>query len=349
MLLPLESARTTQVLRMSSQVEFAPVLAAYPADCQPGRVEPLGSAGGFSGANFWRITTARGTLCLRRWPADYPAVDQLQFIQAVLWHVNHEGFDRIPLPLEATNHAGYITHDGSFWELTPWMPGVADYHGAPSDARLVAAAVALAEFHLAAASFPLADIGPSVSPGIVRREDHFRKLRSGGTRQMAAAIQDGSWPGLAARGRRLVQLFELSADRNAERIERATRLRVALQPCIRDIWHDHVLFTGDRVSGLIDFGSMKPDNVATDLARLLGSLVGDGTSAWELGLAAYESIRPLSDDERALVLAFDRTTVLMGGLQWLEWVYLESKAFPDRSTIEARLDQMIERAERLAH
>ncbi len=125
-------------------------------------------------------------------------------------------------------------------------------------------------------------------------------------------------------------------------------LKVPLQPCIRDIWHDHVLFTGDRVSGLVDFGSLQPDNVATDIARLLGSLIGDDLAAWELGLAAYESLRPLSDDERWLVPVFDRTTVLMGGLQWLEWIYLEHKAFADRAAIEARLDQAIERAAQLA-
>lgn len=45
-----------------------------------------------------------------------------------------------------------------------------------------------------------------------------------------------------------------------------------LQPCIRDIWHDHVLFDGDRVTGLIDFGAMQIDTPATDIARLVGSL-----------------------------------------------------------------------------
>ncbi len=171
----LESERTFQVLRMTSPADLAPVLAAYPADCQPSRVESLGSAGGFSGASFWRLSTPRGLLCLRRWPSGYPTTERLQFIQAVLWHVDREGFTQIPLPLEAINHAGYVTHDGSFWELAPWMPGVADYHTTPNDAKLVAALVALARFHVAAASFPLADIGPSPSPGLVRREERFRQ------------------------------------------------------------------------------------------------------------------------------------------------------------------------------
>ncbi len=244
----------------------------------PAWFEPLGAAGGFSGASFWRLTTARGPLCLRRWPAGYPAVDQFQFIQAVLWHVDLEGFQRIPLPLEAADHAGYVTHDGCFWELAPWLPGVADYHAFPSEQRLAAALTALAEFHRAAVSFPLADIGPAPSPGIQQRQEHFLRLRGGAIRQLADAIHAGHWPELAARGRRLVQLFSLAAESSLALIAQASRVQIALQPCIRDIWHDHVLFSGDRVSGIVDFGSLRPDNVATDVARLLGSLVGDDRS-----------------------------------------------------------------------
>ena len=265
----------------------------------------------------------------------------------MLWHVDREGFQRVPLPLEATSHAGYVAHDGSFWELSPWMPGTADYHTAPSDTKLEAALRTLAEFHVAAASFPLADIGPSVSPGLAPP----RAIPSTASRRQRATGRCHSRGDLARAGqpaRRLVQLFGMAAERWAGPIERACWLRVALAPCIRDIWHDHVLFVGDQVSGLVDFGAMQPDNVATDIARLLGSLVGDDILAWELGLTAYESVRPLSDDEHQLIDVFDRTTVLMGGLQWLEWIYLEHKVLADRPTVEARLDQAIERARVLA-
>src|SRR5262249_1201866 len=50
---------------------------------------------------------------------------------------------------------------------------------------------------------------------------------------------------------------------------------VSLQMCLCDIWHDHLLFEGERLAGLIDFGSVKLDHVAADLARMLGSLVQD--------------------------------------------------------------------------
>ena len=40
--------------------------------------------------------------------------------------------------------------------------------------------------------------------------------------------------------------------------------------CIGDVWHDHILFEGDAVTGMIDFAAAKVDHVAADLARLLG-------------------------------------------------------------------------------
>src|SRR5437763_1299451 len=41
---------------------------------------------------------------------------------------------------------------------------------------------------------------------------------------------------------------------------------VPVQPCLCDVWHDHVLYTGDAVTGLIDYGEVKPDHPAVDLA-----------------------------------------------------------------------------------
>src|SRR5262245_36830825 len=117
---------------MSAAAAYRPVIAAYPAPCQPREVEYLDAAGGFSGARFWRLATACGTLCLRCWPPEHPSQERLEFIQAILWRVQQEGFRLVPLPLETLRHAGYVRHDGHLWELTPWMPGRADYRTSPS-------------------------------------------------------------------------------------------------------------------------------------------------------------------------------------------------------------------------
>ena len=91
------------------------------------------------------------------------------------------------------------------------------------------------------------------------------------------------------------------------------------------------------VTGIVDFGAMRVESVAADLARLLGSLAGDDPQAWQARPGRYQQVRSLSDDELRLVTVFDRTTVLLGGLQWLEWIYLEGREFSDHRAVMARI------------
>ena len=278
---------------------------------------------------------------------EYPTVERLQFIQAVLWHVNIEGFELSPLPLEADSHAGFVEHQGALWQLEPWMPGAADYHASPSEARLRSALAALARFHLAAASFPLAENGPLPSPRLLQRRDRFEAIQAGELDRLEAAIRPGKWPALAERATRLVQLVRLASDRVGQTLAAAVSLQVPIQPCIGDVWHDHVLFLGDAVSGLVDFGGMRADTIAGDIARLLGSLVADDAAGWQVGLAAYSRYRPLSTDERRLVTAFDRSGVLLSGLEWIQWIYVDRRVFSSPAVIESRLDTGIARLARL--
>ena len=323
------------------------VLAAYPADCQPQEAEFLSSAGGFSGARLWRLRAPRGTLCLRRWPREQSR-QQLEFIQAVLWHVVQEGFVLAPLPLETRTHAGYVSEAGHLWEITPWLPGQADYRNAPSVVKLRAAMHAVAQFHLASASFPLPERLPAVPPGIAERAQRLRAWSPERLTRLSAAIATCGWPELTERADRLLRMFRRTASSVAQTLRAATALRAPLQPCIRDIWHDHVLFVGERVSGLIDFGAMRIETVAADVARLAGSLCDDDSQAWLTALTAYEQVRRLSPEETLLVTAYDRANVLLSGMNWLDWIYLEGRAFDNRAAVCQRIDENLERITRLA-
>lgn len=323
------------------------VLAAYRADFQPLRIESLSSAGGFSGAKFWRIHAPAGVFCLRRWPREHPDQHQLEFIQAVLWHVHQEGFHLVPLPLESRTHAGIVCESGHLWELAPWLPGEADYHRAPSSRKLRAAAAALAGFHQAAATFPLPHRGPAVAPGVQKRLDRIEGWTGAKLSQLAAAMREPDRPEFAERGRRLLCLFVRAAEAVAETLRQVAPIHVPLQACIRDIWHDHVLYLGDAVSGLIDFGALRVDSIATDIARLLGSLCGDDSSAWLEALNAYDSVRPLSSSEALLVTAYDRSAILLSGMSWLEWIYLEGRQFENRAAVCEHLDAILARLEHL--
>ncbi len=317
------------------------VLQFYREHCDPQAVESLGSAGGFSGASFWRVESDRGTFCLRRWPREHPSVEVLEFIQAVLWYVVREGFDRVPLPLQARDARGYVRHGGHLWELSPWMPGEPSFRRAPSLTKLRSAMRALAAFHLAAAPFPLPETAWTNSPGVLRRIAALRRWVGGDLVRLSAAIGHDDWPEMARLARRVVGLFTTAAPAVIERLGAAVRHKVPIQPCIRDIWHDHVFFEGEEVTGLIDFGAMQPENVAADVARLLGSLAGDDGTMWTAGIEAYQSMRPLSGEEKDLVRAFDASTVLLSGLNWLDWIYLQGRRFEEREAVLARVADIV--------
>jgi Ser/Thr protein kinase RdoA (MazF antagonist) len=330
---------------MATDWDVVSVLEGYPGDYRSAEIRPLGSAGGFSGARFWRIETHDGPLCLRRWPRFHPPVERLEFIQAVLWHVVREGFPLAPLPLCTRSRKGYVRRIGFLWELAPWMPGEADFWDHPSDEKLAAALRALAEFHLAAATFPLPDPPAGPSPGICERRDRLEAWMFGDLDRLRAAVEPGRWPALEERAAKLFRLVPRGADELRVLLDAAVRFPVPRQPCIRDVWHNHVLYEGSRVSGLIDFGSMAADNVAADVARLLGSMARDDAHLWQVGLGAYQSIRPLSEPEVSLIYAFDRSNLVMSGLTWIDWLYRQRRTFDDWDAIPPRLDDIIARLE----
>jgi homoserine kinase type II len=204
----------------------------------------------------------------------------------------------------------------------------------------------LAKFHIAAASFTPILLSPS--PSIVDRTRQLQRLRGGEYDQIVAAVQPRDWPVLAQLGRELLQLIPKITPRILFHAERVLPWQVSLQPCIRDVWHDHVLFTGDAVSGLIDFGAMRVENVAADVARLVGSLVSDDREQRLVALRAYQQLRPLSPQERELIEIFDQTTTVLGGVNWLRWIYIEHREFADRRKVEQRFNFLLRRLQQLA-
>ena len=342
------------------------VLACYDLPTGSLRITELGDAGGFSGARFWRVEVSSVTYCLRRWPREHPSPEKLTWIHGVLRHVAQQGLTCLPIPLKSRQATTFLTaRDGHLWELAPWMPGAADYRHNPSRPKLQSALQAIGRFHRAAASLPgqvslpghatlPGHLGeaPTTSPGLQNRLRMLRQWTAGGGRQLAAAVAGGDsvaggdWPELADRAQALIDIADRRAPRLADQIEQVAQLPVILQPCIRDVWHAHILFQGEEVSGIVDFGAMRRETVCGDVARLLGSLAENDQVAWRDGLDAYEQCRPLTETERRLVPLFDHTGVLLGGLNWLRWVYQEGRVF-ERQRVLTRVDETLARLRHL--
>jgi homoserine kinase type II len=329
---------------MAANSLLEPVWSQFAAACRPRSIESLGNHGGYSGARLWRAQTKLGQLCLRAWPPEQPSPQQLNFIHHVLLHVHEQGLSFVPAPIRTLTGATFVEHDGYLWELAPWMNGVADFHVQPTRERMRAAMQALARFHLAAASSHSSDpVAPS--PTLKRRFRELRDfLRGPAARELGRRVPDGRWPEMDARATRMLELVAAERDQ-LDAMLRQPLPSVPLQPVIRDIWHDHVLFDGDRVSAIIDFGAMSIDTVAVDVARLLGSLADGDADAWRDGIDAYEEVRPLVGRQLDLLTTLDRSGIVAGGLIWLRWHYLENRTFENRAGVLARVDHFLNRLE----
>jgi hypothetical protein len=108
----------------------------------------------------------------------------------------------------------------------------------------------------------------------------------------------------------------------------------------------HILYSGDEVTGLIDYGGVKTDHVAVDLSRLLGSLIEDDDDAWVAGIAAYGEVASWDPHVVPLARLLDETGTLLGAANWLLWLDRPERRFDDRARAAARLGTLVRRLER---
>ena len=309
-----------------------------------------------------RIETARGALAVRGWPTPGLPRRRIEGLHRLLLHVS----DCVPVavPLEATCGSRLVEWKGRLWQLEPWMPGVADFRDDPSHERLDEAMALLGRFHRRAREFvPAGDMaewfGSSnamPSPAVGERLERLAGWERGWNELVARARRAVSgWEGKQEHGQGRAQggWFEVieEIDRlfcrgsgwvgSQLRMLESTMFRC--QPCLRDVWHDHLLWTGGEVTGLIDPGSARIDNVAIDVARLLGSLVSDNEAGWDRGLGAYERAEGLSLEETGLVTVLDQSGVLLAGAVWVERLADGHVAAGSAGRVRRRLEEVVRR------
>ena len=259
----------------------------------------LGNAGGFSGAVFWRLTEPQlGPLVLRIWPAKSP-VERIRWVHAALRHVYQHGVTFVPVPLLQRTGDTVFDVDERLAELAPWLPGTANFCERPHVTRLRGAMRALAQLHVALSSFETHP--PRVAPGLLQRRDRWQALIGHGIGQLLQASAHQSQHALNRFVTGLAHSVVRSQAKMSEQLDRMANIMLPLQVCVRDVWHDHLLFVEDKVSGIVDFDALRVDSVCLDVVRLLQSLVGNDDSRWQEGLAAYQQLRPLTGAEHELL------------------------------------------------
>lgn len=321
----------------------------------PSNWSDVGSAGGFSGAQIYRLATDAGEFCLRVWPKRSLPHRRIAGLHRLLAHVLDQGVQEVPVPVASLSGETLVIRRNRAWQLEPWMPGRADFCQSPNRARLKSAMNCLAQFHQATEGYT--DSGSAQqwfsceelanSPAVKERLAYLKDWRQGKLASLNDRLLRLESAELLTLGREFAGLFERLAGFVEEQLVLLSGVRFRLQPCLRDIWHDHVLFTGDEVTGLIDASACRKENIATDLARLLGSFLGDDRNAWSFAIGEYEKQRPLDSHERALVQALDQSGVLLSGMAWLDRLVLQEEKTADWPRVRRRLETLRSRLKTL--
>lgn len=298
---------------------------------------PLGNRGGFSGALLWRCDGRQASYCLRAWPTG-TVPQQLSALHALMRRSRDRGLPFVPALFAARCGATRVEQEGRLWEVTSWLPGQADFHARPTAGKLRAACSALARLHLGWNRPTLARSRcPAVQRRLLRLQQWQELLHSGWQPHFGACAA------LDAVAERAWRLLPACLDQLPTLLKPWRARPLPLQFCLCDVWHDHLLYEGDELTGLVDYGAVKTDHVAVDLARMLGSLVGDDREGWAAGLEAYRERGSLSADEEALAVVLDRSGTVLGATNWLRWVYRDGRPFEDLGLVAQRLAVLVER------
>ena len=322
------------------------VLQWLPVSAKPWRF--LGSNGGFSGAQLYRATDSSEDLCLRRWPLEHPTPQRLHLINSWLSKAASK-VDCLPVPKLGNDGAAWLETETGRWELSPWMPGTADYHQQPTSGKLASACQTLAQLHQSWAS--LRQRQSMLPPSISSRQSRLLQWQQQECSQIKAVLreQDTRRP-LYTEASQLFALTQDAATRFLtsfqQQLTQAARKPRNLQPCLRDIWHDHLLFVGDELTGVVDFGAMNWEIPEADMARCLGSLIPDDTSTWHQARLAYEAECPKSNLDWDLTLLLDQSGCLVAATNWLKWLLLENRRFEDTERVSNRLSAIAKRLQK---
>lgn len=282
-----------------------PVLRRYPPALAGCRWSPVG--GGFSGAEVWR-GDANGdpAFALKRWPTGYP-VGRLR--QVHLWmHAARAAAPFVPKVVPARFGDTVVSAGDRVWDVTSWMPGEPP-HSEPSAERIQAACAALADLHRVWSGLHREQ---ALCPAVLRRlallDEWEHATRPAAFDPLPAELADllrTSWTAVRDR---------LVGCRTALLAWRPTH--VPVHPCLCDVHADHVLFTGSRVSGVIDYGAMKIDSPAVDVARFLGDLFTPDSPLFSAGLQAYRQANPAAAFPESLVRVLADTGAVCGLANW---------------------------------
>jgi Ser/Thr protein kinase RdoA (MazF antagonist) len=294
--------------------------------------------GGLSDSRLWRVEVGERAFCLRRTPVLLFLPEQvydLRHVHAFLKYLQRQGYHDIAYPIVTLTQDTLVKASDALWELTNFLPGQAIK--TPSDEQSIAAIEYLAKLHVGAEHYQRLE--PRYARALKDRRKICQELASGKLDELSAAIEACPPEIVSELSRQIVLQVRSALAQVMEHLERGY-VRLPLQWCLVDCHFGNFLFTEDRVTGLVDFGTAHPGSIARDIARLVGSVTAHNLHRWQACLDTYQKQRPLTVEELHAVLAFHSSGLLGRAARWLEWRFIKRAEFADAATTHARLGEL---------
>lgn len=324
------------------------------------RIVRPGPISGFSGTRLAIVElTECGDLFVVKAFRQGASRDRARWVHGFMRRARAAGIHEVP-ELAVTSGGDTLVEDadGVHWEAVRFVAGTAVT--APRVDQVVVGVELLARLHAAVERLPGTPCGRAVSAGVRRRIEQARRLRTNPWSSLArttVAARDADAASLVqdvcTRLHRADAVFAaVAGPRVIDSIVAFPCHVHALQPVLRDVWSDHVLFStvdSANVAGLVDFHAADVDVPATDLARLLGSWLPPADRSmlpvvdrWPEALPAYERIRPLPAGSRDVVNWLEATGVICGLDNWFRWVLQDGRVFPAAAAVLQRVDRLLD-------
>ena len=245
-----------------------------------------GIAEGVENTNY-KLTTERGRFILTIFEKRVAETD-LPFFMAVMERLAAQGFPA-PRPVAAKSGALIERVAGKPIVVATFLDGM--WPRSWGVAHCTALGDALARMHVALEGFAM---------------------------ERANALSVDGWEALISRrlaqAERLCPGLAATIERDMAEVRAAWPLHLPRGAIHADLFPDNVFFESERLTGVIDFYFACTDALAYDLAVCLNAWCFDGprydVERGRVMIAAYESVRPLSDLERSMLPMLARGAAL---------------------------------------